>query len=273
MKRIIKRVAIKLAPKSYGVLVSLKANRISQRFKRDYPSTQIFECVPNNSRKLHSYDNQDYIVYENFFAGKTDGFYCDIGGNHPISINNTLYFEELGWRGIAFEPLPHMAALSADHRKAKLFPVALSDEEGDLAFTIVKGAEGWENMLSFVKDTRDGVGGYDTEEIQVKSKVFKNIARDECIKHINYLSLDVEGHELNVLRGIDSSEVEIDVLTVENCPPESRVYGDENIRKIMFDNNFELWGRIVGLDDIYVNKDFLATSKQSGSGAFLCPQG
>ena len=80
-----------------------------------------------------------------------NGFFCDIGGNHPLKINNTLYFEKLGWNGIAFEPLPHMEKLWAEHRKAKLFPFALSNSKGQVTFTVVKNATGWEDMLSFVK--------------------------------------------------------------------------------------------------------------------------
>ena len=71
------------------------------------------------------------------------------------------------------------------------------------------------------------------------------------------MSIDVEGHELNVLKGIDFEKVRINILTIENNPPENSIYGDDNIRKIMFDNNYILWGRIVGLDDIYIHKDFI----------------
>ena len=77
------------------------------------------------------------------------------------------------------------------------------------------------------------------------------------IDHIDYLSLDVEGHELNVIKGIDFNQVKINVLTIENNPNCCKIIGDENIRKIMFENNFILWGRILGLDDIYVNKSFI----------------
>jgi hypothetical protein len=112
-------------------------------------------------------------------------------------------------------------------------------------------------MLSFVKETRDVQYGYQTEEIQVETKVFKNIVKQENITHIDYLSLDVEGHELNVLKGIDFEKVRINVLTIENNPPCCAIYGDKKIRELMFRNGFVLWGRTIGLDDFYVHKDFL----------------
>ncbi|CAA6820133.1 MAG: FkbM family methyltransferase [uncultured Sulfurovum sp.] len=257
MKTKIKKVIRKLMPNMYARLAEIKSNKILKQFKKDYPNTKIFEPVHKDARKLYSQDNQDYIVYENFFKGKKNGFFCDIGGNHPLTINNTIYFEELGWNGIVFEPLPYMSELWANHRKAKLFPFALSDSEGKVTFTIVKDSTGWEDMLSFIKETRDVDYDYETEEIEVETKVFKDIVERENIKQIDYLSLDVEGHELNVLKGIDFNKVRINILTIENNPASCYIYGDERIREIMFENNFKLWGRTIGLDDIYVNKDFL----------------
>lgn len=259
MKKKIKKLVRNVIPNFYQTLADNKRDNIMKKFIKDYPNTKIFEPIIKNDRKLYSQDDQDYIVYEEFFKNKKDGFFCDIGGNHPLKINNTLYFEELGWNGIAFEPLPYMAKLWAEHRKAKLFPFALSDTEGDVIFSIVKDNTGWEDMLSFVKETRNIEYEYEVEDIKVKTKIFKDIIESEKIEKIDYLSLDVEGHELNVLKGIDFNKVRINVLTIENNPPEEPWYGDENIRNILFKNNFILWGRIIGLDDIYVNKEFLKT--------------
>lgn len=261
MKKLIKKGANVLFPKSYNKLTTLfnkrRINKIVKKFKKAYPNTKIFESVDKNNKKLYSQDNQDYIVYKNFFKGKKDGFFCDIGGNHPLKINNTLHFEELGWKGVAFEPLPYMSKLWAEHRKAKLFPFALSDSEGEVMFTVVKDSTGWEDMLSFIQETRDIDYGYETEEIQVQTKLFKDVMEKENIKKIDYLSLDVEGHELNVLNGVDFDKVRINVLTIENNPSCCSIYGDEKIRKLMFENDYILWGRTIGLDDIYVHKEFL----------------
>lgn len=257
MKAKIKKFTKILVPKIYNKLSEFKQNRIVEKFKKNYPDTKVFQPTMVENRKLYSQDNQDYIIYENFFKNKKDGFFCDIGGNHPLKINNTLYFEELGWRGIAFEPLPYMAELWQKYRKAKLFNFALSDRGGELMFSIVKDTTGWEDMLSFVKETRDVEYSYETEDIVVQTKVFKDVADKENIVHIDYLSLDVEGHELNVLQGIDFQKVTIDVLTIENNSACCAIYGDDKMRKLMFANGYQLWGRIVGLDDIYVRNEFL----------------
>ena len=71
------------------------------------------------------------------------------------------------------------------------------------------------------------------------------------ITHVDFLSLDVEGHELEVLKTIDFSKVTIDVITVEND------YNDESIREILYANGFMLFGR-VHVDDIFVRKDLIS---------------
>jgi len=254
----IKKIIRKLLPNIYGRLGAIKKFIMIKKFRTQYPNTKIFEKPIS---KLYSQENQDYIIYHNFFKNIEDGVFCDVGGNHPLNINNTRHFEEQGWTGYVFEPLPHMKKLWGEYRTAKLFPYAVSDTEGEVAFSVVKDSTGWEDMLSFVKETRDVDYEYETEDIQVKTRMLQNVFREEHIKHIDYMSIDVEGHELNVIKGINFEQVVINVLTIENNSPEYRINGDERIRKIMFDNDYVLWGRIIELDDIYVNKGFLGLLK------------
>jgi FkbM family methyltransferase len=253
MKKIIKKTIKKLLPYFYDKLSVMKQSKISNSFKKAYPETILF---PLSKREAYSQSNQDYIIYNHFFKDKTDGIFCDIGGNHPLNMNNTRHFEELGWSGYVFEPLPHMRPLWKECRSAKFFPFAASNEEGEVVFSVVKNATGWEDMLSFVKKTGEDVSEYEVEDITVKTRILKNVFSEEDIKHIDYMSIDVEGHELNVIKGIDFNKVRINVLTIENNPSCCVWYGDENIRQLMFKNDYILWGRIFGLDDIYVHKSF-----------------
>ena len=254
VKNQIKKIARYMFPDLYAKLGNLKKKMAQDKFVKNYPDTKIFF---ESKRELYSQDNQDYIVSNNFFKNKNKGIFCDIGGNHPLNINNTRYFEELGWNGFVFEPLSYMKPLWDKHRKAKFFNFALSDEEGEVTFTVVKDATGWEDMLSYIKDTRNADYKYGTKEITVQTRMCKNVFREENITMIDYMSIDVEGHELNVLKGIDFNKVQINVLTIENNPPCSTIYGDDRIRELMLSNKYILWGRIIGLDDIYVHEDFL----------------
>lgn len=244
----------------YKKLAYYKMLFVMRQFKRKYPECNLFyNLFINEKNKLYSQHNQDHLISHNFFKNKKNGTFCDVGGNHPLNINNTRYFEELGWTGCAFEPLPHMQKLWQQHRKAKFFPYAASNSEGEVTFTIVKDVSGWEDMLSYVKEGSTVDYDYKTEDISVRTKLLKDVFLEENITAIDYMSIDVEGHELQVLQGIDFNEVKINTITIENNfggSGQKSHYGDDNIRNIMFENNYILWGRIVGLDDIYIRKEF-----------------
>jgi FkbM family methyltransferase len=262
-----KKIMRKLFPKLYGKLAYLKMKNTVKTFKSNYPDCKLFYDLYNKEEtKLYSQENQDYIIYNAFFKDKKDGVFCDVGGNDPLNLNNTRYFEEIGWTGFVFEPLPQMKILWEKYRKAKYFPFGASDVEGETIFSVVKQADGFDetvNMLSFVKDTRNTPAGYATEDIKVKIRTIKNVFGENNIEHIDYMSIDVEGHELNVLEGIDFDSVRINVISIENCSIPNTVYGDEAIRILMQEHNYILWGRIVGLDDIYVHKNFIMKSKNN----------
>jgi FkbM family methyltransferase len=252
--RRIKRVLKKEFPSIYGYIGSIKEKILINNFKKRFPETSLIKGL---KKTIWSQEGQDFIVYNNFFKGKKKGVFCDIGGNHPLTINNTKYFEELGWKGYVFEPLPQMKKMWRKHRPdAKLFPFALSDNEGEVIFSVVKNETGWEDMLSFVKETRDIEYKYEAMDIVVQTRILKNVCEEEGITHIDYMSIDVEGHELNVLKGIDFDKVRVNVLTIENNSEPNRVNGDNRIRNIMIKNNYIFWGRIVEMDDIYVHRDF-----------------
>jgi len=188
--KFLKKIARKLLPGLYGKLAYYKMLYQMQRFKRKYPQSSLFYGAFNNEqRKAYSQFNQDTLVYENFFKGKNDGVYCDVGGNHPLNINNTRFFEELGWSGTAFEPLPQMKELWAQHRNATFFPYAASDREGEVEFSMVDDVSGWEDMLSYVKETSSPDYQYGTKDIIVKTRPLKQVFRDENIRDIDYMSI------------------------------------------------------------------------------------
>lgn len=238
----------------YGILTRFKRKVLVNNFKRIYPNLIVFDRPIS---KLYSQENQDYIIHNNFFENKDNGVYCDVGGNHPLNINNTRYFEEKGWSGYVFEPLPKMKPLWEKHRTAKFFDVAASDINGVAFFTIVSDANKFGDMLSFINNTRDVAYVGEQEKIEVKTRRLDEIFAEEKITHIDYMSIDVEGHEYNVICGINFNEVTINVLTIENNSGNHNLFGDPKIREYMLSNGYEFWGRILGLDDIYVKDNFL----------------
>lgn len=193
-------------------------------------------------------------MYSNFFAGRTDGFFVDVGANDPVRHNNTLFFEEQGWSGIAIDPLPGMEERwRRSARKARFFPVAASNTRGTCTLEVVHGKKDWQTMLSGIRGSRRPSGEYDAQEVTVRAECVRDILSAEGIGVVDYLSIDVEGHELSVLEGIDFQHVEFRVITIENNAGGSHRFGDPRIRQLLKSEGFRYYARIEGLDDIYVN--------------------
>ena len=228
---------------------------VKSAFKLRYPTVRYLQIKQLEKMSHFSQFGQDGYIYDTFFKNKKDGVFCDIGGNHPIDINNTYYFEQQGWQGYVFEPLPHMKKIWQNKRTAKFFPYAASSEQKQLQFEIMTTGNG---ALSYVTDTLSHhiPTDADCKTITVQARPAKDIFKTHKITHIDYMSIDVEGHEIEVLKGLDFNTVRINVISIENNPS-LHIWGDLDIRQILLDNGFVFYARIPMLDDIYVHADFL----------------
>lgn len=227
-------------------------------FSVKYNGVKVFPKILNGP-KYYSQHNQDHIIYNTFFKDKSDGVFVDIGANHPININNTLFFEEKGWSGYAFEPIAAYKELWEKERVANFYNFVVSDVDGNVDFTVVsrEGKEfEWVDMLSHVSIPENEMSPHDFNEISVASITLKKFFADNKIKNIDYMSIDVEGHEMNVLKGIDWNMCNISVISIENNVEGYNSLGADSIRKFMKEKGYKFYARVWGLDDIYVQNKF-----------------
>lgn len=164
---------------------------------------------------LPSEDGEDIILY-NFFGRKDSGFYIEIGAYNGVELSNTYFFESVGWNGILIEPDPGLFQKCLLSRpNSNVLNVAASDRPGTINFTLAKGAE-W---LSFngdneSRENRIIAQGGSLERIQVPCLTLNEILQNSD-QEIDFVSLDVEGYELNVLRGFDIDRFRPRVFVIE----------------------------------------------------------
>jgi FkbM family methyltransferase len=194
---------------------------------------------------------QDKFVFEEFFKGQKTGFFLDIGAHDGVTYSNSAYFESVGWDGVAVEPNPSVYSQLNRNRNCQKFNGCIASESGNVNFRQISG---YSEMLSGVVETYDNrhisrinneildKGGSYTD-ISVPCLNFRDLVSQYKIERINFLSIDVEGGELEILHNIDFGLVVIDVIAVENN------YGNAQIPKIMKVNGFEPIVRIG--DEIY----------------------
>ena len=175
---------------------------------------------------FYSQDKQDRYVETNIFKGYKNGFYVDVGAHDGISINNTLYFEKNNnWTGINIEPIEKVFDKLVINRPNNInLNCAVCNNDGEAEFLCNTG---YTEMISGIKDTFDmrhfnrlqrenKQMGSTTELIRVKTKKLETILDENNVKHINYLSIDVEGAEFEVIKSINFNKVFIDVIGFEN---------------------------------------------------------
>ena len=216
------------------------------------------------SKKSYSISNVDLII-DRMFANLKNGFYVDVGCNHPIKFNNTYLLYKRGWSGINID----LDSKSINEFK-KLRPkdynvkkVVSSDEEiKDIYFYHERSAI---NTLS--KELVDFRKTKPKEIFKEKSSTLNKIIEDTPFKNkkINLISIDIENHEYEALKNFNFDKFKVDSIVTE-CSnitqKKMEIYNQSiefihssKIYNLLIKNNYKLinW---VNSDLVFVRKDF-----------------
>lgn len=169
--------------------------------------------------KLSYAQNLEDLTLAQVFPAKTDGFYVDIGGGHPVADNVTFWFYLQGWRGLIIEPQDRLCALYAHIRPRDIAVATLvGATEGEIDFHLVDRLHGFSTtVLGNAEGAADFGAGFTTVKRPVTT--LKTLCATHKISHIDVLKIDVEGAEADVLAGMDWIAARPRVLVVEAIVP------------------------------------------------------
>ncbi len=210
-----------------------------------------------------SQSGEDKILFEKYFKNynHSNGVFLEMGALDGILYSNTKFYEDtLGWKGILIEPNPvQYNKLISNRPKAKCYNELVSDLVEPIEFQYFLEGHA---AVSGVKDTLPQ-SHFDTyfnrftnlpqSIIKMKPKSLTSILNSSGYDHIDFFSLDVEGHELNVLKSLDfQNTIPIYLILMENLgdTPEN-----ELCKEILQSNGFEYQGKCAH-NDVYINKNF-----------------
>lgn len=167
---------------------------------------------------------QDKYLHEKFFSEKTDGFYIDVGANDGVEKSNSYFFEKLGWNGLLFEPIPETFKKLEASRKGIKINKAVYNKIDVVDFIVNTG---YTEMLSGIEQTYDDrhldrikneqkSHGGDSVKIKIETTTIQTELDKIGVKVVDFMSVDVEGSEFQVLEGIDFDKTKIKIIVIEN---------------------------------------------------------
>ncbi len=187
---------------------------------------------------------------------KHNGYFVEIGAFDAVSHSNTYLLETVyGWSGVMAEPNPERQQNLRANRKAKLVPKAVWNESGlTLAFhaTADSALSALGGVVQNDQHDRTEYKQYSVETITLNDLLIQN----NCPDIIDYMSIDVEGAELEVLQGLNFSAWKINTLSIEFNHDMKRL---EKLDKIMKVNGYQrVFSTISDFDAFYARKDVLS---------------
>ena len=212
----------------------------------------------------YSQSREDIFLNQTIFKNKQNGVYIELGALDGILYSNTKFFEDsLNWSGILIEPHPDkFKKLQINRPNNFLFNNLVSCHKEPLEFRYFvdchAAVSGVENTLSqhhfdtYFESNSEWNKSLPQNKIFIKPISLTGIVKSTGLTHIDFLSLDVEGHEYEVLKSWDFS-IPIDVILIETLgvQPEK----DELCREILIKNNYNFMTKYEH-NEIFVHNTF-----------------
>lgn len=187
---------------------------------------------------------------------KSQGFFVEFGATNGIHLSNTYLLEkQYGWRGILCEPGRVWHKELSRNREASIDTECVWKKSGDkIVFNETQQPElssifGLDASDQHVEARKKGKT-YEVETVSLNDLLMKHGAP----RKIDYLSIDTEGSEFDILEAFSFQRYDISVITVEHNYTASR----EKIERLLSKNGFiKIMEHVSAFDDWYVNKELV----------------
>ena len=191
---------------------------------------------------------------EAYFSDKTDGNCVEVGVSDGKRGSNTLLFEEKGWRTLCIDPIPEHVEQAKQVRK-QVLECACANYNGYDYFTSYDiGKNNIKSSLSslhtderLLETHKDIINGTETFMVRVK-RLTSILDEEDWPREIDFISVDTEGTEIDVLRGLDLHKYNVKLLVVENN------FEDPHIAEYLKCVGFDFDQRFF-VNDFFVNRN------------------
>ncbi len=147
---------------------------------------------------------------------KTTGFYVDVGANDPRVFSNTYFFYKKGWNGLVVEPNLQKLSQYSYWRKRDVRVRCAVGPQGSFTFYTFK-EDALNTMSEEVARSYENMGHKILSTETVPSLPLSDIFKEQNIKHIDFLSIDTEGQNFEVLQTNDWNTYRPNFVVVETA--------------------------------------------------------
>jgi FkbM family methyltransferase len=195
-------------------------------------------------RRYYAAGQQDMWVALAVEPGKRDGYYLDVGSADGVVHSNSYVFDRMGWKGVCIDPFP----TNMGSRTCQVFRQPVFSESGKKVSFRVAGENG--GIIDTMNRYKENNANAPLVEF-VTATLDEILDKAKAPRHIDYVSIDVEGAELDVLRGFSLDKYQVDAFTIEhNNEPVKR----EAMRQLLESKGYSRVRSWV-VDDWYVRRD------------------
>lgn len=199
-----------------------------------------------SGERSFSQEGEDRIL-ANLFRGKSSGFYVDVGAHHPYYLSNTHLFYQKGWRGLNIDANPECISIFQKKRKHDInVNSGVGATSAKLNFHNFEepALSTFDEQLSL---DRQNAGRKLKEKIQIQVEPLEHLLEKYLPKNvqIDFMNVDVEGLDLQVLKSNDWTRFRPSVVLVECLDLDLENLSENETYRYMKSCGYRFSGRLV----------------------------
>ena len=214
---------------------------------------KIQKIYKNSFPNKHFAQFGEDILVSTIFRNVKKGFYVDIGAYHPFKGSLTYNLYKKGWRGLNID----LSKASID-----LFQIARPLDTNINCAISSEDKETYYYENSPINQQNSLIKQSDNQKkININSYKLETVLKKKGFEKVDYINIDTEGNEIEILRSIDFEKVKPILITLEDNS--FIINSKQKVEKInlMKENNYELIN-IIGVTLFFIRKDYLNTLRE-----------
>jgi FkbM family methyltransferase len=208
----------------------------------------------------YSQSGEDLIIKYLFDSiGKKNPSYIDIGANDPVKGNNTYLFYQNGSKGICVEPdISLINDLNKKRSDDLVLNIGISSIKADFAtfYYFDNHYSAWNTFSKSDAEIKSEQSGIKYKKSKIELNTLNNICDKYNFNEVDFLSVDVEGLDLEILKSIDFVKVSPDVICVETIcfSLKNTIKKNDDITSFMLSKEYIVYAD-TNLNTIFCKKD------------------